>query len=212
METLILEFGKFFLKLDGNHLHVTHNAPMVQILDYVTSDPTFVYTVVGNRTEVDSVVFHTADSCEPLTVNLFPPQLSVPVVEPDCFMSRSPSLLGTFNFHTGRTVDLNVDVLQKKLKSSKTLSGLAIETQELNSNLFFLYNLDPQKNIVLDRDYWEKLTILASVDGDNVTLIIDSLYAGGFFPPHPSEFRRASTSFHEELYAFYLKLKKDVTD
>lgn len=199
-------------------MSVSHNESLSRILFLLEARPAYLHGLFAVDEDIDSIVIGSPMFCDDIIVNKdF--TYSLEIAQPDkdrvresnlsldCTPIRSTnSYISTLNTEA----NLSLTQLAQEIVKTKILANHNLYIEEINSNLVFLYNPDAEKNIILDKNYWEYITLLISKDNYTVNVILDGSYGTGYNPPHVSEFRSSAISFRDEMHKFFLRIKQSL--
>lgn len=98
------------------------------------------------------------------------------------------------------------------LKAFPFVQKYGLEVTRLNDNLIYVYSLKPVKSIIISsREYWEKVSMLVSLDKENITIVLEGKYAAGKNEPNEHEFKISNPHFHEDFKNLSLKIRNYLT-
>ena len=109
---------------------------------------------------------------------------------------------------TSYTTETIIDSLEKFSFVQKH----GLEVTQLNNNLIYVYSIKPVKNMVITkREYWEKVSLLVSLDEEFITLVLEGKYAAGKNEPNEHEFKISNPHFHDDFKNLAFKIREHLT-
>ena len=225
LASMVFEFGRVYSEAKPckentevvceETLEVIHDVTPARILRLLKTSPSYSGQLFSLYPEANSLEIITPSYCKKI---VFSRSRELAVVDlkflgnAKCSKSRaSNAFVSTFNINNGVSTEESVKlaVLVKQIILSPLLVDHNIQVDRINDYFYHLYNVAPEKNIILDgQDYWESISLLVSSEGDLVTLFIDGSWGTGLNPPHEFEYQSIPRHFRTQTQTFYLSLKR----
>ena len=226
---LVLDFGTVYYKKVENCtvpeikceqiLEVIHDETSPRVLQLLRTQPAYARTLFDLSPESDRLEIIVPNYCHKIIFNR-DKRIRIENIyresgDAECFALRNGNaFVGTFDINSGIELEVkeeeSLEELVRKLRSTDYLINHKIEIEKINNHVYFLYNIDPEKNIILNKNYWESIFIVITLEGYYATILIDGSYATGVNPPHPINFNSIPRDFRQATENFYLRLKQSV--
>ena len=193
------------------HIHISFHH--LHILDKLYDDNHKIHERILNEipkniNKEDLIIeILTYSNCSPI---VYIPLTSEIIIETDNFKCEKLRI-GFISEVKVEKNNINED-LKKFFQSVEFVAKNNLNVKKLNTNLFYIYNEKPKKDLIIKRNYWEKVYILASVDQDFITLIIEGKYATGINEPRDHEFKLSNGRFYEDFSTFFINLKDQIME
>ena len=187
---------------------------IVRTLSTDSSYANFFLSYASSKKQVEEklliVRIFSKNSCSSVYYDF---SINLPVIptEIKCNIARG---LHTNNFQLAKIPNSKIDI-KKDLEELNIIKENGLKVNALNKSLplFFVFSEQPQKNIILRRNFFETVEIILGIDFQTgeVTMIIDAYYAGGGRrTPSFSDFQSTNIKFQTELLNFSRKFQNEL--
>ena len=192
-----------------------------EIIGLMSYDQDFKDRILAGDEEYDIIQAYGEASCEPILLDPETWDYYMPALkDPDFCGGSNSKLRSSLNTYKGSVKNSIGNVSSKKLESiihklefTQGDGGRIMDTHILNDGFLQVFTPNPSKDIVLkDTNYWELVSILISIDKDELTLIIDSRFGAGVKPPHYSEYEVTSYEFLDQVEKYFFTIKQELEE